>query len=80
MIELHGARHTYASLAIAAGLSAKTVSTYLGHATIQITLDLYRHLFPGNQAEAATISDAYFARVPGSTVAQTVAHTEEVAS
>ena len=55
---------------------AKALSTYLGHATIQITLDLYGHLFPGNGSEAASLLDSYFARqIDGSTVAQTVART-----
>jgi integrase len=74
-ITLHEARHTYASFAIAADLNAKTLSTYMGHATIAITLDLYGHLMPGNEAEAASMLDAYFAR----TVAQTVAHPAKVA-
>ena len=48
----HEGRHTYASIAIAAGLNAKTLSTYLGHATITITLDRYGHLMPGSEVEA----------------------------
>jgi integrase len=80
VLDLHEARHTYASFAIAAGLNVKTVSTYLGHATIQITLDLYGHLFPGHEDEAATMLDTYFARqAGGSAVAQTVAHPEQMA-
>ncbi len=39
----HEGRHTYASIGIAAGLNPKTLSTYLGHATITITLDRYGH-------------------------------------
>ena len=61
-ITLHEARHTYASLLIAAGVSSKAVSTYMGHASITITLDRYGHLFPGNEAEAADLLDGYFAR------------------
>jgi hypothetical protein len=53
-ITLHEARHTYASLMIAAGVNAKALSTYMGHANISITLDRYGHLMPGNEAEAAT--------------------------
>ena len=55
----HEARHTYASIAIAAGLNAKTLSTYMGHANISITLDLYGHLLPGNDAVARDLLDAY---------------------
>lgn len=65
VLTLHEARHTYASFAIAAGLNAKTLSTYMGHATIAITLDLYGHLMPGAEDEATGLLDAYFARTPG---------------
>ncbi|MEA2190741.1 MAG: hypothetical protein QOI73_862 [Solirubrobacteraceae bacterium] len=58
-ITLHEARHTYASLMIAAGVNAKALSTYMGHANISITLDRYGHLMPGNEAEAATLLDTY---------------------
>ena len=34
----------------------------MGHASITITLDRYGHLFPGNEAEAANLLDAYIAR------------------
>ena len=56
------ARHTYASLMIAAGVNAKALSTYMGHANISITLDRYGHLMPGNEAGAATLLDAYLDR------------------
>ena len=55
----HEGRHTYASIAIAAGLNAKTLSTYLGHATITITLDRYGHLMPGSEIEARAMLDTY---------------------
>jgi len=47
---------------IAAGVNAKALSTYMGHAGIQITLDLYGHLMPGNESEAAAQLDAYLDR------------------
>jgi integrase len=58
-ITLHEARHTYASLMIAAGVNAKALSTYMGHANISITLDRYGHLMPGNEAESASLLDSY---------------------
>jgi integrase len=61
-IMLHECRHTFASLMIAAGVNAKALSTYMGHATISITLDRYGHLMPGNEAEAAGLLDAYLER------------------
>lgn len=54
-------RHTFASLMIAAGVNAKALSTFMGHATISITLDRYGHLMPDSEAEAANLLDAYLA-------------------
>ena len=61
-ITLHECRHTFASLMIAAGVNAKALSTYMGHANISITLDRYGHLMPGNEEEAAGLLDAYLER------------------
>ncbi len=47
---------------IAAGVNAKALSTYMGHANIAITFDRYGHLMPGNEAEARSLADAYLAR------------------
>ena len=58
-ITLHEARHTYASLMIAAGVNAKALSTYMGHANIAITFDRYGHLMPGNEAQARGLAEAY---------------------
>ena len=52
-ITLHECRHTFASLMIAAGVNAKALQIYMGHANISITLDRYGHLMPGTEAEAA---------------------------
>jgi integrase len=60
-IGLHECRHTCASIFIAAGVNAKALSTYLGHSSIQITLDRYGHLMPGNENEAVELVDAYLA-------------------
>jgi integrase len=61
-LTLHEARHTFASLMIAAGVNAKALSTYMGHSSITITLDRYGHLMPGNEEEAAELLDAYLER------------------
>jgi integrase len=47
---------------IAAGVNVKALSTYMGHASITVTLDRYSHLFPGNEDEAAGLVDAYLER------------------
>lgn len=61
-IGLHECRHTFASLMIAAGVNAKALSTFMGHSSVMITLDRYGHLFPGSEAQAADLLDAYIAR------------------
>lgn len=43
---LHEARHTFASLMIAAGVNAKALATFMGHHSINITLDLTGILMP----------------------------------
>jgi integrase len=58
-ITLHECRHTFASLMIAAGVNAKALSVFMGHSSITITLDRYGHLFPGSEAEAASLLDTY---------------------
>jgi integrase len=40
-ITLHECRHSFASLIIVAGVNAKALSDYIGHASIQITFDRY---------------------------------------
>ena len=47
---------------IAAGVNAKAITAYLGHASIQTTFDLYGHLMPGNEDEAVALVDAYLER------------------
>jgi len=70
-IGLHECRHTFASLLIAAGVNAKSITAYLGHASIQTTFDLYGHLMPGNEDEAVALVDAYLERADsGRRVAQ----------
>jgi integrase len=61
-IRLHDVRHTHATLALQAGVHPKVISERLGHASIGITLDLYSHVLPSLQREAA---DAVAALVAG---------------
>jgi len=54
-IRLHDLRHTWATLALTAGIHPKVVSERLGHSTIAITLDIYSHVTPTLQREAAEV-------------------------
>lgn len=53
VIRLHDLRHTHASLLLQAGVPVKVVSERLGHASPGFTLNVYQHVVPGMQAEAA---------------------------
>lgn len=60
-IRLHDLRHTYATLALAAGIPVKIVSERLGHASIAITLDVYSHVLPGMDEDASQrVADLIF--------------------
>ncbi|MEI5679563.1 MULTISPECIES: site-specific integrase [unclassified Mesorhizobium] len=57
-IRFHDLRHTHASQMLSSGVHPKIASERLGHSTIGITLDLYSHVMPGMQADAAEQVDA----------------------
>ena len=52
-MRLYDLRHTAATFALAGGVSFKVVSEQLGHASSAFTLDVYSHLLPHMQTEAA---------------------------
>lgn len=54
-ITIHGLRHTHATLLLEAGVSPKIISERLGHASIQITLDLYSHVTDKMEKTASEI-------------------------
>jgi integrase len=55
---LYDLRHTHATLLLLAGVHPKVVSERLGHASVSITLDVYSHVLPNMQQEAAEKLDA----------------------
>jgi len=52
-IRLYDLRHTAATLALAAGVPVKVVSEMLGHSSVALTLDVYSHVLPHMQEDAA---------------------------
>jgi len=54
-IRLHDLRHTWASLALAAGVHPKKVQRQLGHAHVSITLAIYSHLTDEDGDDAAAM-------------------------
>lgn len=60
-VRLHDLRHTYATLALQAGVDAKTVSSRLGHSTVAFTLDVYTKAVPQLDRDAADqVADLIF--------------------
>jgi integrase len=52
-VRFHDLRHTHATHLLRAGVHPKIAQERLGHATIAVTLDLYSHVMPGMQEDAA---------------------------
>ena len=52
-IRFHDLRHTHATQLLRQGVHPKVVSERLGHSSIGITLDVYSHVLPGMQEDAA---------------------------
>ena len=61
-VRFHDLRHTAATLLLDEGVHPKIVSEMLGHSTISITLDLYSHVTPSMQEQAAQALDSLFGR------------------
>jgi integrase len=53
IIRFHDLRHTAATLLLVEGIHPKVVQELLGHSTISMTMDLYSHVLPTLQQDAA---------------------------
>jgi integrase len=51
-IRFHDLRHTFGSHLLAAGVDLKTVSTLMGHSSINVTVDIYGHMLRGSDRDA----------------------------
>jgi integrase len=60
-VTMHSLRHTFASLLIAQGENPKYISEQMGHASINITMDRYGHLFPSTKRQAPARLEAQLA-------------------
>jgi len=56
-IRFHDLRHSHATHLLAGNVHPKIASERLGHSKVGITLDLYSHVLPGMQADAAARVD-----------------------
>jgi integrase len=60
-VTFHGLRHTCATLMLKGGIHAKVVQEVLGHADIALTLNVYSHVLPNMQEDAARRMDELLA-------------------
>ena len=54
-IRLHDVRHSYATAMIRAGVPVKVVSQRIGHSNPIMTMTIYQHVLPGDDAHAALV-------------------------
>ncbi len=73
---LHGCRHHYATMLVAAGVDMLSVARLLGHADAQMVMRRYAHVRPGVLAQAAQLSGKLIAEA----VAKAKGKAEEGAS
>ena len=59
VIRFHDARHTHASMLMAAGWNPKLVQERLGHSSINTTMDIYSHTTPEMHREAMKRFDEF---------------------
>ncbi len=61
-ISFHGLRHSHISHLLREGIHPKVASERAGHASVAITMDIYSHVMPGMQEDAAARIDAAIRR------------------
>ena len=59
-VRFHDLRHTYATALFKQGEHPKLVAALLGHSSVRTTMDVYSHVQPGMQGDAANRLDAAF--------------------
>jgi integrase len=57
-VTFHGMRHSHATLLLAMKVPMKVASERLGHTSVNITMDLYQHVLPDMDEEAAAKTQA----------------------
>lgn len=66
----HSLRHAAASLFIEQGWSPKKIQTIMGHSSIQVTFDIYGHLFPDMENDAIAMAEIEARLMPSATPVQ----------
>jgi integrase-like protein len=73
----HDLRHTFGSLLIQAGVSPAYVQKQMGHRSIQVTIDVYGHLIPGENAAWIDTLDSAPKKVVTTDANRTQTHSRE---
>jgi hypothetical protein len=68
-------RHTAATLALSAGVPVKVVSEMLGHSSSALTMDVYSHVLPHMQDDAAVRMEALLSGLDKTGATVPAAHT-----
>ncbi|WP_130810703.1 site-specific integrase [Olsenella sp. Marseille-P4559] len=68
----HDLRHTFATMMIAAGTDVRTVASYLGHASVSMTLNIYADVDPDAKKAAVSKVDRLLRREHGGGLAHRV--------
>ena len=55
----HQLRHAYATILYEAGIDVKAAQSFLGHANIQTTMDIYTHLSEAKKADSVSVLDKF---------------------
>lgn len=63
MFSCHCFRHTFATRCFEAGIKPKTVQKYLGHATLQMTMDLYTSVLQEHMSSEKDKLDDIFEKI-----------------
>ena len=62
----HGLRHTFATMMIAGGCDVRIVASYLGHASVSMTLDIYADVDPeAKRAAVSKVEESFDAEMSG---------------
>lgn len=64
-LRMHGLRHTHATLLLGAGVHPKVVQERLGHSSVMVTMDIYSHVLPSMQQDAAAAIGRLLGRAAG---------------
>ena len=59
-ISIHSLRHTFATRCAEAGITAKMVQHWLGHSTLDMTLNIYTHVNADFERKETAKFDTYF--------------------